>query len=100
MKAQFGYLYSGYRLPFWEITEMARKLVMAAVPVFISVQTTGSLQAVVGEILLVLFMVLTIYLHPYESKHDNWMQVGSIIGAALPGRCEWQLPSMQCRIET
>ncbi|KAK9840843.1 hypothetical protein WJX81_008508 [Elliptochloris bilobata] len=79
IKAQFGYLYSGYRLPFWEITEMARKLVMAAVPVFIPVQTVGSLQAVVGEILLVAFMVLTIYLHPYESKHDNWMQVGSII---------------------
>jgi hypothetical protein len=85
IKAQFGYLYSGYRLPFWEIAEMARKLVMAAVPVFIQVQTVGSLQAVVGEILLVLFMVLTIYLHPYESKHDNWMQVSSIIGVRSPG---------------
>ena len=87
VKAQFGYLYSGYRLPFWEITEMARKLVMAAVPVFIQVQTIGSLQAVVGEILLVLFMVLTIYLHPYESKHDNWMQVSSIIGVP-PSYCD------------
>lgn len=80
IKAQFGYLYSGYRLPFWETTEMARKLIMAAVPVFVAVQTVGSLQAVIGEILLVAFMVLTIFLHPYESKHDNWMQVGSIIG--------------------
>ena len=42
--ARFGFLYSGYRLHYWETFEMVRKLLLAAVPVFVPAQPYGSTQ--------------------------------------------------------
>lgn len=42
--ARFGFLYSGYRLHYWETFEMVRKLLLAAVPVFVPPQPFGSTQ--------------------------------------------------------
>lgn len=42
--ARFGFLYSGYRLHYWETFEMVRKLLLAAVPVFVPSQPFGSTQ--------------------------------------------------------
>lgn len=44
MLARFGFLYTGYRLPYWETFEMVRKLLLTAIPVFIPAQKYGSTQ--------------------------------------------------------
>lgn len=45
MLARFGFLYSGYRLHYWETFEMVRKLLLTAIPVFVPAQPFGSTQA-------------------------------------------------------
>lgn len=62
---------------------MVRKLAIAAIPVFIKPQPTGSLQGVLGEIVLVLYIFVIAYLRPFASSNDNLLQVGSTIGADL-----------------
>lgn len=59
---------------------MIRKLAIAAIPVFIKVQPLGSLQAVLGEIVLVIYIFVVSYLKPFGNPHDNLLQVGSMIG--------------------
>lgn len=59
---------------------MVRKLAMAAVPVFIRPQPTGSLQALLGEIVLVAYIAVIAYLRPFAASDDNLLQVGSMIG--------------------
>lgn len=62
---------------------MIRKLAIAAIPVFIKVQPLGSLQAVLGEIVLVIYIFVVSYLKPFGNPHDNLLQVGSMIGEAF-----------------
>ena len=77
---RFGFLYGGYAFPYWEVADMIRKLAIAAIPVFIKVQPLGSLQAVLGEIVLVIYIFVVSYLKPFGNPHDNLLQVGSMIG--------------------
>ena len=59
---------------------MIRKLAIAAVPVFIKSQPTGSLQGVLGEIVLVIYIFVISYLKPFAASEDNLLQVGSMLG--------------------
>ena len=46
-RARYGFLYCGLRLVYWDTFDTLRKLAVAAVPVFVGAQPTGSLQALV-----------------------------------------------------
>ena len=59
---------------------MIRKLALAAIPVFIQPQSIGSLQAVLGEIVLVAYLFAVTYLRPYISSSDNHLHMGSLAG--------------------
>ncbi len=78
--AKFGFLYSGYRLYYWESLEMIRKLMLAGIPVFIAVQPTGSSQAVLGEVVLIGFLFATTYFKPYIKLLDNVLAMASLLG--------------------
>ena len=78
--AKFGFLYSGYRLYYWESLEMIRKLLLAGIPVFIAVQPTGSSQAVLGEVVLVGYLFATTYFKPYVMLLDNVLAMSSLLG--------------------
>lgn len=80
---RFGFLYGGYAFPYWEVADMVRKLAVAAIPVFIKVQPLGSLQAVLGEIVLVIYIFVVSYLKPFGNPHDNLLQVGSMLGKEI-----------------
>ena len=80
MIKRYGFLYGGYSFPYWEVADMVRKLAIAAIPVFIKPQPLGSLQAVLGEIVLVIYIFVVSYLKPFGNPHDNLLQVGSMIG--------------------
>ncbi|KAK9867386.1 hypothetical protein WJX84_004228 [Apatococcus fuscideae] len=77
--AKFGFLYSGYRLYYWESLEMIRKLLLAGIPVFIAVQPTGSSQAVLGEVVLVGYLFATTYFKPYVMLLDNVLAMSSLL---------------------
>lgn len=77
---KYGFLYGGYSFRYWEVADMIRKLAIAAIPVFIKPQPTGSLQGVLGEIVLVLYVFVISYLKPFGAAEDNLLQVGSMIG--------------------
>ena len=47
---RFGFLYGGYSFQYWETVDMMRKLFIGGIPVFIAVQSLGSMQAVLGEV--------------------------------------------------
>ncbi|KAK9829421.1 hypothetical protein WJX72_005757 [[Myrmecia] bisecta] len=79
IQRKFGFLYGGYRLTFWETTEMIRKLLLAAIPVFIAPQPYGSAQAVLGQLLTIGYLVAVVYCQPYEVPMDNHLQTGSHI---------------------
>ena len=81
--AKFGFLYSGYRLYYWESLEMIRKLLLAGIPVFIAVQPTGSSQAVLGEVVLVGYLFATTYFKPFVKALDNLLAMFSLLGAAV-----------------
>jgi len=71
---RYGFLYGGYSFPYWEVADMVRKLAIAAIPVFIKTQPLGSLQAVLGEIVLVIYIFVVSYLKPFSNPHDNMLQ--------------------------
>lgn len=80
VKRKFGFLYAGYSLHYWETAEMIRKLALAAIPTFIKPQPAGSLQAVLGEIVLVLYLFAVTYTKPYIASADNHLHMGSLAG--------------------
>ena len=47
---RFGFLYGGYSFQYWETVDMMRKLFIGGIPVFVAVQSLGSMQAVFGEV--------------------------------------------------
>ncbi len=47
---RFGFLYGGYSFQYWETVDMMRKLIIGGIPVFVAVQSLGSMQAVFGEV--------------------------------------------------
>ena len=84
IKKKFGFLYTGYCLHYWETVEMIRKLALAAIPVFVKPQPTGSLQAVIGEVVLVSYLFAVTYFRPYISAADNNLHMGSLAGRSQP----------------
>ena len=83
MIQRYGFLYGGYSFPYWEVVDMVRKLAIAALPVFVKPQPTGSLQAVLGEVVMVIYIFVISYLKPFASPNDNLLQVGSMLGAVF-----------------
>lgn len=59
---RFGFLYGGYSFQYWETVDMMRKLVIGGIPVFIAVQSLGSLQAVVGEVRVACILCITLHI--------------------------------------
>ena len=49
---RFGFLYGGYSFQYFETVDMMRKLIIGGIPVFVAVQSLGSMQAVFGEVRL------------------------------------------------
>lgn len=76
-KARYGFLYVGLRLVYWDTFDTVRKLAVAAVPVFVGAQPTGSLQALVGQLIVVGTAGLVLALKPYAAAEDNWLVVAS-----------------------
>jgi hypothetical protein len=83
IKQRFGFLYGGYSFQYWETVDMLRKLVLGGIPVFIAVQPEGSLQAVLGEIVLVGTMAAQLYIMPFIDFTENCISIASMAGAAL-----------------
>ena len=76
-RARYGFLYCGLRLVYWDTFDTLRKLSVAAVPVFVGAQPTGSLQALVGQVIVVGTSVAVLALRPYAAAEDNWLVVAS-----------------------
>lgn len=72
-RARYGFLYVGLRLVYWDTFDTVRKLAVAAVPVFVGAQPTGSLQALVGQIIIVGTAAAVLALKPYAAAEDNWL---------------------------
>ena len=62
---------------------MIRKLAIAAIPVFVRPQPTGSLQGVLAEIVFVFYIFVISYLKPFGAAEDNLLQVGSMLGESF-----------------
>ena len=108
IRARYGFLYCGLRLVYWDTFDTARKLAVAAVPVFVGAQPTGSLQALVGQLLVVGTAAAVLALKPYAAEEDNWLVVasqatlfllllsgGALKWARLPGRATNAVASAQ-----
>ena len=80
IKNRFGFLYGGYSFQYWETADMFRKLVLGGIPVFIAVQATGSMQAVLGQVVLVAYFGVTIWIRPFLDFWDNVISMGSMAG--------------------
>ncbi|EFN55637.1 hypothetical protein CHLNCDRAFT_133816 [Chlorella variabilis] len=80
VQAKYGFLYSSYscRFPYWETTEMLRKFAIAFMPVFIPTQANGSLQAAAGQVVLLVYIMLTLRCWPFAAHVDNWLQLASL----------------------
>eukprot|EP00884_Botryococcus_braunii_P002827 jgi/Botrbrau1/12545/Bobra.0169s0084.1 len=76
---KYGFLYGGYTWKYYQVQEMVRMLVLAMIPVFVPTRTTGSLQAVLGQLVLIAHMVLCLVIHPFEDNTDNLLQIVSSI---------------------
>ena len=76
-RARYGFLYVGLRLIYWDTFDTVRKLAVAAVPVFVGAQPTGSLQALVGQVIVVGTAAAVLALKPYAAAEDNWLVVAS-----------------------
>lgn len=59
-------------------------LVLAMIPVFVATRTTGSLQAVLGQLVLIAHLVLCLTVHPFEDSTDNLLQIVSTVGEPPP----------------
>jgi hypothetical protein len=70
---------------YWESIETVIKLAIAAIPVFVSPQPGGSVQALAAQAIMVGTAVLGLAVRPYAAPEDNWLLVGSSIGEG-----EWQ----------
>ncbi len=79
---KYGFLYAGYTWRYYQVEEMVRMLVLAGLPVFINPQPSGSLQAVLGQIVLVAHLILILWIRPFEDGTDNLLQISSDIGEA------------------
>lgn len=66
VRQKLGFLFRGYTLKYfyWEIVIMFRKIVLILIQSFL-VQYGVLLQALVVFVLLILFMILTMTLHPF-----------------------------------
>ena len=76
-RARYGFLYCGLRLVYWDTFDTLRKLAVAAVPVFVGAQPTGSLQALVGQVIVAGTAAAVLALKPYAAAEDNWLVVAS-----------------------
>jgi hypothetical protein len=77
---KYGFLYGGYTWKYYSIEEMVRMLVLAMIPVFVPTRTTGSLQAVLGQLVMISHLVLCLTMHPFEDDTDNLLQIVSDVG--------------------
>lgn len=77
---KYGFLYGGYSWKYYSVQEMVRMLVLAMIPVFVPTRTTGSLQAVLGQLVLIAHLVLCLVMRPFEDETDNLLQIVSSIG--------------------
>ena len=79
---KYGFLYGSYsrRLPFWETVETVRKFAFAFVPVFIKQNSVGSVQGTVGQILIVGFLIASVWLRPFAMKEDSHLMIASQVG--------------------
>jgi hypothetical protein len=59
---------------------MVRKLLIGGIPVFIAVQPSGSLQAIIGQIVLISYLSVTIWVMPFLDFWDNVISIGSMAG--------------------
>jgi hypothetical protein len=65
---------------YWESIDTLRKLAIAAIPVFVSPQPGGSVQALAGQAVMVGTAAAGLAVRPYAAPEDNWLLVGSSIG--------------------
>ena len=65
---------------YWESVDMMRKLAIAAIPVFVSPQPGGSVQALAGQAIMVGTAIVGLSVRPYAAPEDNWLLVGSSVG--------------------
>eukprot|EP00887_Chlorella_sp_A99_P008033 scaffold12.g8033.t1 len=79
ISAKYGFLYGSYSaaLPYWETTEMLRKLSIALIPVFVRPQPEGSLQASLAQVVIIACLFFTLWLRPFAVGTDNWLQISS-----------------------
>lgn len=62
---------------------MIRKLILGGIPVFIAVQSLGSMQAVLGQVIVVAYLALTIWIMPFLDFWDNIISIASMGSESL-----------------
>ena len=84
VKSKFGFLYNGFnrRSYYWEIVTLARKEVVAAISVFL-IQRGTVTQSMLLLLTLLLFVLLTLRVAPYESPYLNKIELQSLLALSL-----------------
>ena len=52
----------------------------AVLQVFVKAQSQGSLQGSIGQIVIMVYLFVTIWLRPFAKAEDNGLQIASLIG--------------------
>ena len=74
---RYGFLYVGQRFVYWDTIDTLRKLVLAALPVFVAPQPAGSLQALAGQLVVVATGGAVLAVNPFTDPEDNAATVAS-----------------------
>lgn len=74
---RYGFLYVGQCFAYWDTIDTLRKLVLAALPVFVAPQPAGSLQALAGQLVVVATGGAVLAVNPFTDPEDNAATVAS-----------------------
>lgn len=87
---KFGFLYGSYdrRTPYWETAQMFRRFIFALIPVFVGANADGSLQGTIAQVIAMFLLIATVWLMPFATKSDNYIEISSQIGMCLFQKCD------------
>lgn len=79
----YGFLYVGLSYVYWDTIDALRKLGLAAIPVFVAPQPSGSLQALAASLLVVASALAVLAVRPFTAPEENWLTVASNVALWL-----------------
>lgn len=84
VKQKYGFLYNGFhrRSYYWEVVTILRKEIVAAISVFLIQQGTV-VQSMLLLLTMLIFLLLTIRISPYERPKLNKLEIQSLLALSL-----------------